>query len=250
MDRAATDTAIPFVNSNKTADTSASSVSPVHYRINLPPSAELRYEVSTSKKGISFHGQSTIHWQSDGSQYRLNGNTEIAEAGTRSFESEGAIDQFGIAPLLYTEKSGNKSATNTHFQRERNIISFSSSTANYPRQGGEQDRATIIWQLSGIGRGSPEKFISGTGIDIFVAGVRNGETWHIHVVDEEEVDLPTGKINAWHLRRTPTPGTYEPQLDIWLAPYQTWYPVKLRYTQTNGDTLDMSLSKVSSIPAY
>ncbi|MGZ3238222.1 MAG: DUF3108 domain-containing protein, partial [Burkholderiaceae bacterium] len=238
----------PTVSANNTPAASIDSRELVHYSINLPPSAELHYEVNALKKGIPLRGQSTVNWQSDGSQYRIDGATDIAEIGTRSFQSEGMIDQSGIAPLLYTEKSSNKSATNTHFQRERNIISFSSSTVSYPRQGGEQDRASIIWQLAGIGRGMPEKFLTGADFEIFVAGVRDGETWRIHVIAEEEIDIPTGKISTWHLVRTPRPGTYEQQLDIWLAPRQAWYPVKLRYTQTNGDALDMSLIKVSSTP--
>lgn len=243
---AVTDTIAQAVSANKTLATPIENRELVHYSINLPPSAELRYEASALKKGLSFRGQSTVNWQSDGSQYHINGATDIAEIGTRSFQSEGTIDQSGIAPLLYTEKSSNKSATNTHFQRERNIISFSSSTASYPRQGGEQDRASVIWQLAGIGRGTPEKFLAGADFEIFVAGVRDGETWRIHVIGEEETDLPTGNTHTWHLVRTPRPGTYEQQLDIWLAPHQAWYPVKLRYTQANGDALDMSLIKVSS----
>jgi hypothetical protein len=216
-------------------------------RISVPPPAELLYEVTALKRGLPHHGQSTIEWKSDGTQYRIIGETAIDGMATRSFQSEGTLDGFGIAPLLYTEKSSNKSATNTHFQRERNIISFSSSTASYPRQGGEQDRASIIWQLSAIGRGSPSLFSPGAELEIFVAGVRDGEPWRIQVLNEEQVELAAEKINACHLVRMPRPGTYDQRLDVWLAPQQAWYPVKLRYTQANGDTVDMALTKVSSL---
>jgi hypothetical protein len=220
------------------------------YSINLPPSAELRYDASILKKGMPYQGQSTIEWQSEGGEYKINGATDIAGIGMRSFQSEGTVDQSGIVPLLYSEKSIRKSVTNTHFQRGRNIISFSSSTINYPRQGGEQDRASIIWQLAGIGRGSPEKLKAGEDFDIFVAGARDGETWRIHVTGEEETALSTGKTNTWHLVRMPPVGTYQQRLDVWLAPRQAWYPVKLRYTQVNGDTLELSLTRISSVPAH
>jgi hypothetical protein len=220
------------------------------YSINLPPSAELHYDASILKKGMPYQGQSTIEWQSESGEYKINGVTDIAGIGIRSFQSEGTVDQSGIAPLLYTEQSTRKSITNTHFQRERNIISFSSSTVSYPRQGGEQDRASIIWQLAGIGRGSPEKLKADEDFDIFVAGVRDGETWRIHVIGQEETVLSTGKTNTWHLVRIPPAGTYQQRLDVWLAPRQAWYPVKLRYTQVNGDTLELSLTKISSVPAH
>lgn len=245
-----TKTITPSVATNQAASTSAQTHNAMQYSIDLPPSAELRFDVIVLKNGNSFQGQSTITWQSDGSQYSADTTTDIAGIGTRSSQSEGTIDQFGLAPVLYTEKSSNKSATNTHFQHERNLISFSSSTVNYPLQGGEQDRASIIWQLAAIARGTPKIFVPDADIDIFIAGVRDGETWRMHVLGEEEIGLPTGAINAWHLVRMPRVGTYEQRLDIWLAPQQAWYPVKLRFTQANGDTLDMSLSKTNSVLAH
>lgn len=225
---------------------SAPSRSTLQYNVNLPPSAALQYDVVALKKGIPLRGLGEIVWQANGAQYRISGSTEIVDGGVRTFQSEGEIGQSGIAPLLYTEKSSKKSATNTHFQRERDLISFSASTATYARLGSEQDRASIFWQLAGIGRGAPALFKANADLEMFVAGVRDGDTWHIHVLDEEEIALPIGKIKAWHLVRMPRPNTYEPQLDVWLAPMQDWYPVKFRYKQSNGDTLDMSLIKVSS----
>jgi hypothetical protein len=59
----------------------------------------------------------------------------------------------------------------------------------------------------------------------------------------------TGKTNAWHVVRIPRPGSYDQKIDIWLAPQQGWYPVKIRYTETNGDFLDMSLSNVQLVTA-
>jgi len=50
---------------------------------------------------------------------------------------------------------------------------------------------------------------------------------------------------AWHVMRAPRAGSYDKKLDIWLAPQQQWYPVRLRETETNGDYLDMSLSTLT-----
>jgi hypothetical protein len=52
-------------------------------------------------------------------------------------------------------------------------------------------------------------------------------------------------MNAWHVVRIPRPGSYEQKLDIWLSQQQGWYPVKLRFTETNGEYLDMSLSNLT-----
>lgn len=220
-------------------------------KIDPPPSVTLQYDVQTTPhEGNPMYGHGTITWQNSGNAYAINGDAGILFINALTFSSEGSIDASGITPTLYSEKRFRRPETNTHFQRERNIISFSASTASYPRQGGEQDRASIIWQLAGIGRGDSGKFAPGAQIEIFVAGVRDGETWRIRVIGQEQIDTGVGQLSAWHVVRAPRPGSYDQQLDIWLAPQHEWYPVKLRYTETNGDCLDMSLSAINIAAAH
>lgn len=229
------------------AEAPAASAEPaeLRYKVSPPPSAELKYDVQALREGRTVYGRGKLSWQADGDHYVASGEAGILFFTVLNFKSEGALDEFGVAPVMYSEKRFRKSETNTHFHRERNTISFSASTASYPRKGGEQDRASIIWQLVGIGRGDTEKFLPGAVIDIFVAGVRDAESWRIQVIGQEEVTVGTGTTQAWHVARVPRPGSYDQKLDIWLAPQQEWYPVKLRYTETNGDYLDMLLSNVN-----
>jgi hypothetical protein len=233
------------INKDPSTDKTNTAQQNSRYKINPPPSAELKYNVQALREGQTVYGSGKIGWQFNGRNYAINGEAGVLFFTVLTFGSEGDTDDFGIAPLLYSEKRLRKSATNTHFNRDRNLISFSASTTSYQRQGGEQDRASIIWQLAGIGRGDQEKFAPNTQIPVFVAGVRDGETWHIHVIGEEDIEVGTGKVRAWHLVRAPRPGTYDQKLEIWLAPQQEWYPVRLRYTDANGDYLDMSLSSIN-----
>lgn len=222
---------------------------PPHYQINPPPSVTLKYDVEALREGQRVYGHGSIIWRTDGHDYTIDGDAGILFFSVLSFKSDGLIDEFGVAPVLYSEKRFRKSATNTHFQRERNRISFSASTTSYPRQGGEQDRASVIWQLASIGRGDSSRFAAGTDIDLFVAGARDAETWRFHIIGQENLDLDGQPTAAWHVVRTPRPGSYDQQIDIWLAPTREWYPVKLRYTETNGDYLDLLLSNIKPPPA-
>jgi hypothetical protein len=165
-----------------------------------------------------------------------------------NFGSQGRINEFGIAPALYTEQTRSKPLTQTHFQPDQKQIVFSASSASYPYHGGEQDRASIMWQLAAIGRGDSGQFQTGEPFNIVVAGARKAETWRINVVGEEEIETSHGQFAAWHVMRAPTPGSDEQQIDIWLAKDQQWYPVKVRYTEANGDHLEMSLSELEPIP--
>jgi hypothetical protein len=219
------------------------------YRVDPPPSVELKYDVTALQKGQNFHGSGKIAWESHGSIYTVTGEASVIFFSVLNFKSEGMIDEFGVAPVIYSEKRFRKPQTNTHFHRDRNTISFSASTAAYPRRGGEQDRASIIWQLASIGRGDNNAFAPNAEIDLFVAGVRDGETWRVRVIGQEPLETPAGTVNAWHVVRMPRSGSYDQKLDIWFAPEQEWYPVKLRYTEVNGDFLDMSLSNAQLVTA-
>lgn len=229
----------------KASEDAGSDPTTVSYNIDLPPSVDLKYEVQKiSKESEPMYGSGTISWHTDGSNYKVNGDFGVLFITALRFQSRGTIETSGIAPELYSEKRFRKAETNTHFHRERNTISFSSSTASYPRTGGEQDRASIVWQLAGIGRGDVGKFVAGNSIDLFVAGTRNAETWQILIVEQEDITIDGASTRTWHVTRVPRLGSHEQKLDIWLAPDQNWYPVRLRYTETNGDYLDMTMSSL------
>lgn len=222
-------------------------VPPPVLRFAPPPSAELRYDVQALRDGKTVFGSGKISWHTAGDSYTIDGEAGLLFFSVLTFKSEGNVDQQGITPLRYSEKRFRKSETNTHFQREPKRISFSASTLAYPRNGGEQDRASIVWQLVALGRADPAQF--GAGLDIFVAGVRDGDVWHVQVLGQEQITVGGGPVMAWHLLRTPRAGSFDTQVDIWLAPTHEWYPVKLRQTERNGDYLDMSMSSITALTA-
>lgn len=212
------------------------------YRAALPGSIELKYHVEALRDEKIIYGSGKLSWQYDGESYAAEGQASILFFTLLHFRSSGTIDEFGIAPVIYSEKRFRKAQTNTHFNRVANNISFSASTASYPRMGGEQDRASIVWQLTSIGRADGDRFAPGMALDFFVAGVRDAEPWRFEVAGLERTSVDGEQTEAWHLTRTPRPGSYDQALDIWLDPAREWYPVKLRYTEANGEYLEMSLT--------
>lgn len=221
------------------------------YPVDLPPSVKLAYDVQkTPVEGQPTYGSGTITWRHDDRHYTVDGEFGVLFITALHFRSEGTVESSGIAPELYSEKRFRRAETNTHFHRERNTISFSASTKTYPRTGSEQDRASIIWQLAGIGRGDEARFMSGAVIEVIVAGTRDAEPWQIQVVDREDIVIDGQTISAWHVVRAPRARSYDQKLDIWLSPQLQWYPVRLRYTEPNGDVLDMTLNglNVSAVP--
>jgi hypothetical protein len=215
----------------------------------MPPSAELKYDVQALREGKMVYGNGKIAWRSGGGGYQVQGEAGVLFFTLLEFGSRGMVDENGVSPTIYTEKRFHRPETATHFRRGEGLISFSASTTTYPRHGGEQDRASIVWQLAAIGLGDPGRYQAGAQWDVFVAGVRDGDTWTMQVLGLEDISTASGSFKAWHVVRTPRPGSYEQKLDIWLAPERDWYPMRLRWTETNGEFLDMSASSVTPLPA-
>ena len=217
------------------------------YRFRMPPPVQLKYDVQALRDGKVVYGSGKIGWRADGGRYQVDGEASVLFFTVLRFQSVGAIDEFGVAPELYSEKRFRRSETVTRFERDTGRIRFSASDASYARAGGEQDRASIVWQLAAIGLGDPGRYTPGAALELFVAGVRDAEPWVIQVIGLEQTETPAGSAEAWHVVRVPRPGSYEQKLDIWLAPQHWWYPVRLRFTETNGEYLDMALTSLQAL---
>lgn len=217
---------------------------PLFDRISLPPAAELGYSVTAVKSGRKIEGHGTISWQPGPTQYVISGEAGVLFFTVLTYKSTGSVDELGITPELYVEKRLRKSETNTHFHRERKEISFSASTNSYPIKGGEQDRASVVWQLAALGRGDGAKFVPGLAFELFVAGTRTGSDWRIYVNGKETIDIAGGTTEAWHLSLMSSELGFEKQFEIWLAPEKEWYPVRLRYDDNGVGYLDMVLTKL------
>ena len=213
-------------------------------QVSFPPSAELRYNAVAAQGARSLSGSGNIVWQHDDQNYTIKGEASALLLSLLSYQSSGQLSKAGILPDLYYEKRIGKSATQTHFVRERKTISFSASTATYEIQGGEQDRGSIIWQLVGIARGDPTKLEPGLTFEAVIAGSKAADRWRVQVSSKENLTLSEGTITAWHFSLSPAVSSFDYQIDLWLAPDKEWYPVKIMYANRAGANLTMTLEKI------
>lgn len=207
---------------------------------------ELKYKVRKAKSlddtSSLTEGTGTIRWQNLGQQYRINTAAKILFLTLFSSQSEGEITESGIAPLLYT-KTNPKATTNTHFQRARNVISFSASTREYPRTEGAQDQSSMIFQLAAIGLGNSEQISDDNLIEFVVASHRDAEPWQFRVLGLEKTRLENKEGLTWHLQRAPAAGSFSSKFDIWLSPAHHWAPVHIMQTDSDGSVTEMSMSQ-------
>ena len=160
---------------------------------------------------------------------------EPASAGNGSGDA-------GIAPQTMREKRRGRSETATHFNQEEKRITFSASERSFPLLAGAQDKATVPFQLAGIGRADVNQF--GGDIDMLVGEDRSATIYRFQLVGEEELETGMGKLVTWRLARPPKPGSYNARLDIWLAPSLDWYPVQIRNTEGNGAVTTQTVTRI------
>ena len=213
--------------------------------INPPPSAQLDYTIRADVMGLVLEGSSQINWASDANKYALQLETRTALTGVLlTDKSEGGYDRYGLAPDSYSMRRFRKDAAVANFDRKAGQINFAGNGAPYKLQGGEQDRVSVLWELLSTARARPA-LVAGSSWTYYVAGHRGGEPWTFQLKDKQKVQTGVGEVEAWHFAHVPADKKTTTQVDIWLAPSKEWFPVKIRFSEPNGDYIEQSLDKIT-----
>jgi hypothetical protein len=215
-------------------------------KISPAPSADLHYSVKAQQSGLQINGDTVVQWNATGKNYSVATETRAMLVGKILNEkSEGAIDEYGLAPVSFTEKRFRKNEMTTSFDRQAKTIRFTESQQTYPISGGEQDRASAMWQLISMARAAPAKFKPGSSWTFFVAGQRDADPWTFKIGKPEKIKTSLGTVTALHVTKMPVSKTSGQQLDIWLAPSMEWYPVRMRLAEPDGEYVEQNLEKIA-----
>jgi hypothetical protein len=215
--------------------------------VDLPPSADLTYSISARQRGFNLTGDAVLTWRAGDGKYSINAESRVALLGKLTENSSrGTVDSYGLAPAEFHEKRFRKEPDTATFDRDGKTIGFTDGKHSYPIKGGEQDRVSISWQLAAIARAAKDKFKPGSEWQFFVVGPRDADPWTFRVIGREKVQAgpAIGTVDAVHVLREP-PDSRGQTLDLWLAPGQEWYPVKLRFTDNDKDFVEQTLEKIS-----
>lgn len=230
--------------------TSVQAATPAHPAVKrafeLPPSADLHYDLAARQRGLALKGDATVTWRAGDGQYDVRVESRVAILGTLlDNRSKGTVDAWGLAPAEFSEKRMRKAPTSIAFDRTAKTMSFSEGEQTYQLKGGEQDRVSITWQLAAVARAAGEKFKPGSEWPFFVAGRSSAEAWTFKVVRREKVQTGLGEVDAVLVTRDALPGSKDQSIEIWLAPEHEWYPVKIRFTEGDKETIEQTLKSVA-----
>jgi len=193
------------------------SAMPGQFRVSPAPPARIDYRLGDG-------GSARLAWRTDGSSYRIEVDGILGQ-----LDSEGGLDDGGLAPLRAGEPAGAGRAT-TEFDRERGVIVSHLGARRAQLAGGAQDRASLLLQLAGMGRANPDQL---RGVLTFWIGAAGGARQERYeAMGMETLDTGIGAVAALRLAQLAPQGT--PRLEIWLAPGHDWLPVQLRLTMPDG----------------
>lgn len=225
----------------------AQAAGPSRHAVELPPPADLAYELNAQQRGFGLKGEALIAWRGGDGKYNVNVEARVPLIGKLTeYRSRGAIDSFGLAPDEFYEKRYRKDPTTTVFDRDSNTITFTDAKEPYVMKGGEQDRASVTWQLASVARAAGEaKFKPGSEWHFIVAGRRDAEPWTFKVMKREKIQTGMGELDTLLVARQPRGEGKTEGVDIWLAPGQEWYPVKIRFRDDDRETIEQTVTKIT-----
>lgn len=211
--------------------------------LSIPSSVRLTYKMTGHWRGLNYHANGELNWLREANRYESSMVVSAFLLGSRSMTSVGEVTADGLAPKRFGDKARNELAA--HFDADKGKITFSANRPELPWQRGAQDRLSVFFQLAGLLAGQAGEVPTGTRIAIYTVGPRNAETWTFIVEIMENLKLPVGEIKALRLTREPK-REFDQKIETWFAPSMSYWPVRIKITQSNGDFVDQQLSGTSA----
>jgi hypothetical protein len=211
----------------------------------LPAEARYSYETSDTRFP-ALTGRATLTWRrDDAGGYAARLLLTALGIPVLELNSRGRLDAYGVAPERYTEKPVGRSAWATNFDVARSLVTFSRTTRERPLAEGIQDRLSFQFQLIALGPGLLARLQPGSALVLAIGGRDDTTSYRLKVVGTERVSTPAGNFDAVKLDKEPTPRD-DARIEVWLAPDAAWLPVKLRFTDRNGQVTENVIAEMQT----
>jgi Protein of unknown function (DUF3108) len=210
-----------------------------------PLSTRLSYRLEGDYRG-PVQGSAQVEWLRLGSRYQVHLDVSIGGVVSRRLSSEGSLGDDGLRPQRYEEVTKTLFSAprqrSVRFEGDRVILANGRVEVALPQV---QDTASQFVQLSWLFTTQSERLKVGEPIDVALALPGRMDRWQYLVQAEEELDLPVGRIRAFHMkpRRTQAPQG-ELVIETWFAPSLQYLPVRILIRQDAQTYVDLLLSRL------
>jgi len=214
------------------------------YPTRPPPSATLRYALAQTGVASAAAGSAELEWRREAEGFSLRLATAVDGRPPREWQSTGAFDAAGVAPLRLVERERGRDRRGLTFDRDAGRVHFSAAAGTPAVARGAQDRWSWIAQLAAIAEAQAARGPPPDHWDLQVAGLRGDlERWTFRVLAPadpppelrgNDLSMPTNRASALlHVLRAPSQ-PYDLRIEAWLAPSLHHLPAGLRMSTPPG----------------
>jgi hypothetical protein len=216
--------------------------------VRFPRSGRLEYAVTVGASATPI-GRATYTWEASDSSYRLSlvaqttGLAGLLRRVRVEQISRGRITPDGVRPDAFQMDRG--PAARNEFARfdwvaKQLTFGYPDATETGVLAAGAQDMLSLILQLAFVPiiEGKRELQLT-TGRRLYQQSYER--------VGEDVIETAGGAWRAWHLRRVRLKAE-EDGYDLWLAIDRPFLPVRIRWTERGGRTLDATLDTLLLSP--
>ena len=214
------------------------------YRTQVPPSLGLQYSVWRGAR----LGAAELVWRVSEAAYNLRLDARLDGVPLLTQISQGRIDDAGLAPSRFTEQRTRGGVRAANFQREKNKITFSGPSTEYPLLPGSQDHLSWFLQLAAVISAAPERMASGSSVVFHVVSAGgDASVWVFRFVHFETLVTAEGSVRTAKFSREAR-HLYDTEVDAWLDPARHHVPVKLRWKRTpESNALEFELQSLQAL---
>ena len=205
------------------------------------------YKVIFTKNGNSNQGKADVQWQQDGEKYALSLSASMLFIEFFAWKSLGLLSPAGLLPERFSDKRYRKSEVAAHFDRTQGKITFSANRPEAILMAGAQDRISVIWQIAGMLSADPKRYLPGNTFSLQTVSSSDAEPWLFTVNEPETLNLESGSQIAQRLTRNPR-REFDQKIELWFVPAMNYLPARFRFTETNGDYVDVVWQSVENLP--
>lgn len=210
----------------------AEPATPVSTDVALPRRGRIQFAINRGDRGFVV-GRAVHTWHADAGRYEITNVSETTGLAAlfrpvRMLQSStGELAGVDLLPREYRAGRDDKLIDVASFDREAGQLRYAAGRVA-PLLAGEQDLLSAFYQL---GRRPIAE-----AVELTVTTGRKIERYRFVVVGEEKLLLRGDEVRTVHLLSGGEPG--QDATEVWLAPSLHGLPLKIRYTDRNGDAYE------------